>query len=648
MILSVDIETRSGTDLGKCGVYRYVEDPDFEVLLIAWAVDDAPVELVDLTASPIPPALREMLTDPAVTKHAYNANFERTCLAKLLDTPMPPEQWRCTMIHAATLGLPRSLADVGTALHLAEDKQKLKEGADLIRYFCVPCRPTKSNGGRTWNRPHHAREKWETFKAYCIRDVETERTIRHRLEGLPVRLQEQEGWELDQRINDRGIRVDRDMVVQAIQLSEDYTRDIMAELTAITGLDNPKSVAQLKGWLGVEGSLDKKAVKDMRQSGGLDADTDRALAIRQELGKTSVTKYQAMERSVCADGRVRGLFAYYGAARTGRYAGRIVQLQNLPQNHLPDLELARELTKAGDEDGLHLLFGSVPNTLSELIRTALIPDPGKTFVVADFSAIEARIVAWLADEQWRLDVFAAGQDIYCASASRMFGLPVEKHGVNGHLRQKGKIAELALGYGGSVGALKAMGAVEMGLKEDELKPLVDAWREANPGITALWWRLDAVAREVIRGRYANWYTDLLHGLAMRRTNKLFHIRLPSGRELRYWAPKIEMDDQGRENITYGGMDAGRWGKVSTYGPKLVENVVQAIARDCLQRAMEIIWQRYPNIVMHVHDEMVLEVDQDKADQVLQDVLEIMRQNIPWSDGLALKGDGYQTEFYRKD
>lgn len=647
-IMSVDIETYSSTNLLKCGVYRYAEAPDFEVLLFAYAIDDEPVQVIDLTSEPLPYEVRAMLCDPTLVKTAFNANFERTCLSRMLRIPLPPEQWRCTAVHAATLGLPRSLADVGAALGLPAEKQKMKEGKDLIRYFCVPCKPTKKNGGRTRNLPRHDPEKWKTFIEYNQRDVETEREIRKILEAFPVSDVEQAAWCLDQRINDRGILVDMNLVNAAISISQQHNQELAQEAGLLTGLENVKSMPQLKAWLGHDGALDKKAVKELRESGILDGDTDRVLAIRQELGKSSVSKYEAIYRGVCNDGRVRGLFAFYGANRTGRWAGRQVQVQNLPQNHIPDLEEARMVVKDCDHDGLQALYGNVASTLSELIRTAFVAGEDRTFVVADFSAIEARVVAWLADEGWRQELFAAGGKIYEASAERMFHLPPGSVKKGDPMRQKGKIAELALGYGGGPGAMRAMGAIEMGLQEEELQPIVTAWREANPGIVSFWWLIDNAARDTIRHHRESWRCDLPHGLSMRMSRKMLHIRLPSGRELRYWRPCLEMDDHGREVITYGGMDAGRWGRCNTYGPKLVENIVQATARDCLRDTMLEIGRQFPDIVMHVHDEVVVEVPLCDAEYALEMMLEIMRTPIRWAKGLILKGDGYTCDFYRKD
>lgn len=646
--VSIDIETYSSADLRKCGVYRYVEAPDFEVLLIAWAVEDGPVQVTDLTAEPLPEELRTMLTNPLVIKHAYNAQFERTCLSKLLGVRLPPEQWRCTAVHAATLGLPRSLGDVGAAIGLPEEQQKMKEGKALIRYFCQPCKPTKKNGGRTRNFPRHDPDKWATFIEYNRQDVETERSIRKLLEAHPVPPDEWEAYWLDQRINDRGIGVDMELVEAAIEVSNQHTTDLTAEAGLLTGLDNVGSVSQLKGWLGHEGSLDKKTIAALRSEGELDGDTDRVLAIRQELGKSSVSKYEAMHRSVCKDGRIHGLLQFYGANRTGRWAGRLVQVQNLPQNHLPDLDTARAVVRDCDHDGLQALYGNVAGTLSELIRTAFVPKEGHTFVVVDFSAIEARVVAWLADETWRQELFAAGGKIYEASAERMFHLPPGSVKKGDPMRQKGKIAELALGYGGGPGAMVNMGAIDMGLREEELQPIVTAWREANPGIVSFWWLIDRAAKDTVQHQRESWRTDLPHGLSMRMSRKMLHIRLPSGRELRYWRPRLEKDDRDRDIITYGGMDAGRWGRCGTYGPKLTENIVQGVARDCLRDLMTQVAQQYPGIVMHVHDEIVVEVPTECADGALSQLLHLMQAPIPWAKGLILKGDGYLCDYYRKD
>ena len=658
MILSIDIETYSAVDLMKSTVYRYSEDPSFRILLFGYAVDDDPVTVIDVTREEIPGGILSMLTDPNVIKQAYNANFERVCLSNYLKNQginvyvgfLPPRQWHCTMVQALTCGLPRSLAEVGAALNLREDQAKMKEGKALIQYFSKPCKPTKSNGGRTRNLPEHAPEKWQTYIEYNRRDVETERTIRKILDSKPVHPVEWEAYWQDQLINDRGVLCDRKLVKNAIRISQEQTALLTQEAVNLTGLENVNSVSQLKQWLGVEGSLDKKAIKAMREEGSLDLRQDRLLAIRQEMGKTSVSKYEAMERGMCSDGRIRGLFQYYGANRTGRWAGRQVQVQNLPQNHISDLDTARQLTAEGDRESLSLLYGNVPDTLSQLIRTAFIARDGCTFAVADFSAIEARVLAWLADEKWRMEVFREGGDIYCASASQMFHVPVQKHGVNGHLRQKGKIAELALGYGGSTGALTAMGALEMGVKEDELQPLVDAWRGSNPKVTQFWWAVDQAAKDAIthpgvirKLTCAGGRTSII----FRKTSALLEIQLPSGRCIRYWKPELGTNKFGGESITYGGLDAGKWGRVETYGPKLVENIVQATSRDCLRDAMLRVASTL-DVVMHVHDEMIAEVSEDNAEAALAYMQECMGKPLDWAPGLLLRGDGYCTKYYRKD
>lgn len=645
-ILATDIESYSSVDLTKSSVYKYSEAPDFQILLCAYAVDDDPVTVIDCTDQPLPQEFIDMLMDPEYLKVAFNAQFERVCFSNYLKTKLDETQWQCTLVHAATLGLPRALADVGRVLGLPEDKQKMKEGKALIQYFCKPCKPTKANGGRTRNQPWHDREKWNTFIEYNRRDVETEREIRHKLEAFPIIPAELQAYWMDQRINDRGVMIDTQLMDAAIQMNYEHAEELAAEAQKLTGLENVNSVSQLKSWLGVEGSLDKKAIKEMRK-GDLDRTADRVLAIRQELGKTSVTKYEAMQRGLCRDNRVRGLFAFYGANRTGRWAGRQVQVQNLPQNHIPDLELARDIVKSGDRDWLQCCYGNVPNVLSELIRTAFIAKPGHTFCVADFSAIEARVVAWLADEEWRQENFRQGGDIYCASASKMFHVPVVKHGVNGHLRQKGKIAELALGYGGSVGAMTNMGAIEMGIPEEELQPIVTAWRESNPHIVDLWWLIDAAARDTIEHKIDKWRLDLPHGLSMKYSRRILHIKLPSGREIRYWHPEVE-DDGWKGKITYEGIETGKWGRIDTYGPKIFENIVQATARDCLRDAMLQVEKQYPGIVMHIHDEMVVEVPEGEAEKALTFMLEVMKTPVPWAPGLILKGDGYITPFYCKD
>lgn len=657
VILTIDLETYSEVDLLKSNVYRYAEDPSFQILLFGYAYDDEEVTVIDVTKEPIPGGILLDLTNPDVIKQAFNANFERVCLSSymrqrnLLTGFLPPEQWHCTMVQALSYGLPRSLAEVGQALGLSDDKAKMKEGSELIRYFSKPCKPTKSNGMRTRNLPVHAPDKWMVFQAYNARDVEVERTIRHKLERKPVFDIEWKAYWMDQRINDRGILVDQKLVDAAIKISQEHNAALTEEAVNLTGLDNVNSIAQLKGWLGVDGSLDKKAIRAMRDSGNLDLRQDRLLAIRQEMGKTSISKYEAMKRGVCSDGRVRGLFQFYGANRTGRWAGRQVQVQNLPQNHITDLDTARQVAVSGDRESLQLLYGGVPDTLSQLIRTAFIAPDGRTFAVADFSAIEARVLAWLADEAWRLEVFRKGGDIYCASASQMFRVPVEKHGVNGHLRQKGKIAELALGYGGSVGAMTNMGALEMGLKEDELKPIVDAWRSTNPHVTQFWWDVDRMVTDAITNPGVIYRIPCAAGksaLCARKGISTLDIWLPSGRYITYFHPRIETNKFGGNSITYAGLDAGKWGRVETYGPKLVENIVQATSRDCLRDAMMRVSEVFPDIVMHVHDEMIVEVDEEQAQDALVYMQECMGKPMDWAPGLPLRGDGYITKYYRKD
>lgn len=588
--------------------------------------------------------MQDALSDPAVTKWAFNASFERICLSRWLGLPsgtyLEQQQWRCSMIWSAYLGLPLSLTGVGAVLQL--DKQKLDTGKDLIRYFCKPCRPTKKNGGRTRNLPIHDPGKWEQFKSYNIRDVETEMEIQKKLSRFPVPEFVWDEYHLDQEINDRGIRLDMQMVESAIDVDGQSRKDLIAQMQTLTALENPNSVAQMKAWLMEHGmeieSLGKKEVAAMLK------DAPRAmreaLILRQQLAKSSVKKYQAMQNCVCADGRAHGMFMFYGANRTGRFAGRLVQLQNLPQNHMDDLEQARALVRRGDYDSLKLLYDSVPDVLSELIRTAFIPYEGGKFIVADFSAIEARVIAWMADEKWRLEVFKNGGDIYCASASQMFGVPVEKHGINGHLRQKGKIAELALGYGGSVGALKAMGALEMGIPEEELKPLVDAWRDANPNITELWWDVDRAVKEAVGLRTSS----ETHGIQFVYESGFLFICLPSGRRLAYVKPRIGENRFGGESVTYEGVGGTKkWERLESYGPKFVENIIQALSRDILCYAMKTL--RCCNIVAHVHDEIIIETDPKVS---LEAICEQMGRTPPWAKGLILRADGYETQFYKKD
>ena len=643
--LSIDIETYSDQNLTKCGVYRYVESPIFEILLFSYSADGQPVQLVDLACGEkIPDEIIAALEDESVTKWAFNANFERICLSRYLGHPtgdyLDPESWRCSMIWAATMGLPLSLEGVGAVLGL--EKQKLTEGKDLIKYFCQPCAPTKSNGQRTRNLPCHAPEKWLAFKKYNIRDVETEMSIQARLAKFPVPESVWDEYHIDQEINDRGVALDMELVRQAIQMDGRSRSELTQAMKKLTELENPNSVQQMKLWLADNGletdTLGKKAVAEMLKTAPPQLQT--VLSLRQQLAKSSVKKYQAMETAVCSDGRARGMFQFYGANRTGRWAGRIIQMQNLPQNHLEDLSEARSLVRTGDFEAVELLYEDVPDTLSQLIRTAFVPQGDRKFIIADFSAIEARVIAWFAGEEWRQKVFAKGKDIYCASASQMFGVPVEKHGVNGHLRQKGKIAELALGYGGSVGALKAMGALDMGLSEDELPPLVDAWRQANPNITKLWWDVDRATMEAVRFKHE---TET-HGITFSCRSGMLFITLPSGRRLAYVKPKIGTNKFGGDCITYEGVGGTKkWERLDSYGRKFVENIVQATARDILCYAIKTL--RCCSIVMHIHDEVVIEASPDMS---LQAVCDQMGWTPPWAKGLQLRADGYETDFYKKD
>ena len=643
--LSIDLETYSDQPLAKTGVYRYVESPDFEILLFAYSVDGGPVQQIDLACGEkIPSEVLFALEDDKVTKWAFNANFERICLSRFLGYPtgdyLEPDSWKCSMVWAAYMGLPLSLEGVGAVLGL--EKQKLTEGKDLIKYFCQPCAPTKSNGQRTRNLPEHAADKWLAFKRYNIRDVETEMSIQARLSKYPVPDSVWEEYHLDQEINDRGVGLDMKLVRQAIQMDGRSRSELTQAMKELTSLDNPNSVQQMKQWLADNGletdTLGKKAVAELLKTAP--PELQKVLTLRQQLAKSSVKKYQVMETAVCADGRARGMFQFYGANRTGRWAGRIIQMQNLPQNHLEDLSEARGLVRCGDFEALEMLYEDVPDTLSQLIRTAFVPQENRKFIVADFSAIEARVIAWLADEKWRQDVFAEGKDIYCASASQMFGVPVEKHGVNGHLRQKGKIAELALGYGGSVGALKAMGALEMGLSEDELPALVSAWRQANPKIVQFWWAVDRAVMDAVTRKT----TTKTHGIIFSARNGMLFITLPSGRSLAYVKPKIGENRFGGDCITYEGVGGTKkWERIDSYGPKFVENIVQATSRDILCYAMKTL--RCCSIVMHIHDEVVIEADRRMS---LQAVCEQMGRTPPWAKGLRLRADGYETDFYKKD
>ena len=643
--LSIDIETYSDIPLQKTGVYRYCESPNFEILLFGYSIDSGPVQVVDLACGEhIPKEVLAALEDDSVIKWAFNAAFERVCLSRYLGYPtgeyLDPESWHCSMVWAATMGLPLSLEGVGVVLGL--EKQKLTEGKELIKYFCQPCLPTKANGQRTRNRPFHAPDKWKLFKRYNARDVEAEMGIQRKLSKFPVPPQVWEEYDIDQEINDRGVRIDMELVEQAIQMDARSRQELTDAMKRMTALENPNSVQQMKQWLSDNGvetdSLGKRVVAELLKTAP--PELAEVLTLRQQLAKSSVRKYQAMEKTVCSDSRARGMFMFYGANRTGRFSGRNIQLQNLPQNHLPDLAEARALVRSGDFDAVELLYEDVPDTLSQLIRTAFIPRDGAHFLVADFSAIEARVIAWFAGEIWRQEVFSKGGDIYCASASQMFKVPVEKHGINGHLRQKGKIAELALGYGGSVGALKAMGALEMGLTEEELPQLVDAWRQSNPNIVKFWWAVDRAVMEAVR--YKRTTTD--YGLTFSCRSGMLFITLPSGRKLAYVKPKVGTNKFGVECITYEGIGSTKkWERLDSYGPKFVENIVQATARDILCYAMRTL--RCCSIVMHIHDELVIETDPRMS---LEAVCEQMGRTPPWAKGLLLRADGYATPFYKKD
>lgn len=656
--LSIDLETYSSVPI-KYGVYPYAESPDAEILLFGYSINDEPVIVVDVAnGEEIPEYILKALTDDSVIKWAFNASFERVFLSYWLNRNYPeyfesysiledsvgnylaPSSWRCSMIWSAYMGLPLSLEGVGAVLGLEE--QKLKEGKDLIRYFCVPCKPTKVNGGRTRNMPSDAPDKWELFKKYNKRDVEVEMSIQQKLSHFPVPDSVWDEYHIDQEINDRGILLDMDVVTNAIKFDAFSKARLMGTLKDKTELENPNSVTQMKDWLiskGVETeSLDKKAVIELLKT--VPSDVADVLKLRQQLAKSSVKKYQAMQNSVCADGRARGMFQFYGANRSGRWAGRIIQLQNLPQNHMTDLEDARDIVKSGDYELMNMLYDDVPDALSQLIRTAFIPKPGYKFCVSDFSAIEARVIAFLAKENWRMKVFKENGDIYCASASAMFHVPVEKHGVNGHLRQKGKIAELALGYGGSVGALTAMGALDMGLSEDELQPLVDSWRASNPNIVQFWWDVDRCVKTAIKQRTA---TET-HGIRFVYQSGMLFIVLPSGRRLCYVKPKIGENKFGGESVTYEGVGTNKkWERIESYGPKFVENIVQAISRDILCHAMRTLSHCF--IVGHVHDELIIETPTD-AD--LNAICEQMGKTPTWIEGLLLRADGYETAFYKKD
>ena len=642
-ILEMDIESFSDVDLIKCGVYAYADSPAFEILLFAYSFDGGETQIIDLAqGEKLPAEVEEAIFDVSVTKTAYNANFERTCLSKYFGRYIPPESWHCSAVQAAMLALPRSLEDVGRVLGL--DEQKMKEGKELIRYFCVPCKPTKANGGRIRNLPCHAPEKWELFKTYCKRDVDVEKSIRRKLHNFPIPESEMELYRLDQRINDRGVLVDMGLVEQAIACERLHKEVVTKRAYELTGLENPNSVAQLKGWLGDMGmeaeSLSKKAVAEMIAE--TDGEVEELLRLRLLMAKTSVKKYEAMERSVCSDGRVHGMLMFCGANRTSRWSGKIVQIQNLPKNYIPDLELARDLVKQGRFEDIELLYDSTPNVLSELIRTAFIPKPGCRFVVADFSAIEARVLAWLSGEQWRLDVFTSHGKIYEASASSMFHVPMEEITKGSPLRQKGKLAELGLGFGGAAGALISMGALDMGLTEEELPPLVAAWRKANPHITQFWWDVDAAAIKAVTEKQKTKVGKII----LEYKSGILFITLPSGRRLSYVKPRMAVNRFGRDSLTYEGISENKkWSRIETYGPKLVENIVQGTARDLLAEAMLRVEKKGYPIVMHCHDEIIAEVPEGSGS--VDEMCEIMAIQPKWAEGLPLRADGYSCSFYQK-
>lgn len=646
--LSIDIETFSSVDLAKSGVYRYAESDDFEILLFAYAVDYGEVEVVDIAmGEKIPAEIINALTDETIKKYAFNAQFERICLSRFLGYStgvyLNPDSWFCTMVWSATLGLPLSLEKVGEVLGI--EKQKLTVGKELIRYFCKPCEPTATNHYRTRNLPSHAPDKWESFKAYNKRDVEAEMNIQQRMVAFPVLESEWENYHLDQRINDYGIALDMDFVDHAILCDEVNTGKAEEKAKEVTGIANPNSPAQLKAWLVEQGqvveSLSKAEVQRLLQDAT--GNVEEILRLRQELAKSSVKKYIAMRNVAGRDDRARGLIQFYGANRTGRYSGRLIQVQNLPQNHLADLEGARDAVKREDHVCVECNYGNMSNVLSELIRTAFVPKQGCRFIVADFSAIEARVIAWYAGENWRLRVFEEGGDIYCASASQMFKVPVVKNGENGHLRQKGKIAELALGYGGSVGALKAMGATAMGIREEELKPLVDAWRSSNPAITKFWWTVDKAVKYVVSTKQQ--YS--CYGITFSYAKGILFVELPSGRRLAYVRPRMGVNNFGSECVTYEGLgSAKKWERIESYGPKFVENIVQATARDILAESMQRLHRAGYEITMHIHDEVVLEVPNGQSS--VEEVCKIMGQTPQWAEGLCLRADGYECQFYKKE
>ncbi|HCX92691.1 MAG TPA: hypothetical protein DGZ34_08485 [Lachnospiraceae bacterium] len=641
--MNIDIETYSEADLSKSGVYKYVDAPGFEVLLFGYSADGGPVKVISLAeGEELPQEIKEALLDDTVLKFAFNAQFERVCLEKYLGVHLAPDAWRCTMVASLYLGLPGSLAQVGAVLGV--EKKKLETGKDLIKFFSVPCKPTKTNGGRTRNLPEHDREKWQQFITYNARDVETEMDIMEKVARFPVPDFLWKQYAQDQRINDLGIELDMALVTQAIKCDEESRERYLKRAQELTGLENPNSPIQLKEWIlsnGVEmETLTKTEVASVMETAI--APVKEVLELRLLLSKSSVKKYVAMETCRCSDGRAHGLLQFYGANRTGRWAGRLVQVQNLPQNHIPDLAIARNLIKSGCFEAVELLYDSIPDTLSQLIRTAFVPREGCKFMVADFSAIEARVIAWLAGESWRQEVFRNKGDIYCASASQMFGVPVEKHGVNGELRQKGKIAELALGYGGGVGAMISMGAIDMGLAKEELQPIVDSWRQSNPAIVKLWWDVHRCVIKAVKDKQPQTYKCL----TFEYQSGMLFIGLPSGRRLAYAKPSVYRNDYDRDEIAYMGVDATKkWGKINSYGPKFVENIIQAMSRDILAEAMARLEAAGYDIVMHVHDEAVIEAPRDA---VLEDACQIMSKAPDWTPGLILNAAGYECEFYQKD
>ena len=642
-VLEMDIESFSDVDLIKCGVYAYADSPAFEILLFAYSFDGGETQIIDLAqGEKLPAEVEEAIFDVSVTKTAYNANFERTCLSKYFGRYIPPESWHCSAVQAAMLALPRSLEDVGRVLGL--DEQKMKEGKELIRYFCVPCKPTKANGGRTRNLPCHALEKWELFKTYCKRDVDVEKSIRRKLHNFPIPESEMELYRLDQRINDRGVLVDMGLVEQAIACERLHKEVVTKRAYELTGLENPNSVAQLKGWLGDMGmeaeSLSKKAVAEMIAE--TDGEVEELLRLRLLMAKTSVKKYEAMERSVCSDGRIHGMLMFYGANRSGRWSGKNVQIQNLPKNDIPDLELARDLVKQGRFEDIELLYDSTPNVLSELIRTAFIPKLGCRFVVADFSAIEARVMGWLSGEEWVLDVFRGDGKLYEMTASRMFGIPMAEIGKGSPERAKGKVASLSCQYGGSTNGLISMGALDMGLTEEELPPLVAAWRKANPHMVQFWWDVDAAAIKAVTEKQKTKVGKII----FEYMSGILFITLPSGRKLSYVKPRMAVNRFGRDGLTYEGIaENKKWSRIETYGPKLVENIVQGTARDLLAEAMLRVEKKGYPIVMHCHDEIIAEVPEGSGS--VDEMCEIMAIQPKWAEGLPLRADGYQCSFYQK-